>query len=234
VRNGGYERWFWVDWKDVRGWVFRKYCRKCEVAFTLLPLVVLAHWQYPFEFVLAWLWAALHGTSCRSRDFLVSQGVPLPGPEADASWSDQQDEARVRRDHRPPRRLQGTAWSDQQDEARVRPCYQLLARWTREFAVRAARLVPALTSCCVLLGLDLKNVADAISGLRVTRPRLSALPVALGLVHVLRRALAPDVQPDLEDCLSELVLGLARRRLPPSHRVVRVSGARLVYDSLIT
>lgn len=210
MRNGGYDRWFPVDWDDCRCRVFRKRCRVCGVSFTLLPLLVLAHWQYPLEFVVAWLWAALHGTSCRSRDFLQSQGVPVP--ERDPAES----------------------WTDQQDGAVVRPCYPLLARWTREFAARAARLIPTLTSLCVLLGLDLKNVAASISGLRVTRPRVSPLPVALGLVQVLRRALAPDVQLNLQDYLRDLVLCLARRQLPPSHGVLRASGARLVYDSLIT
>ncbi len=216
MRNGGYERWFSVDWKDSQCRVFRKYCRTCRVSFTLLPLLVLAHWQYPLEFVVAWQWAALHGTSCRSRDFLVSQRVAVP--------------ERLE----PVQGDPGESWSDQQDGAAVRPCYQLLARWTREFAVRAARMIPTLTSLCVLLGLDLKNVADSISGLRVTRPRLSPLPVALGLVWVLRRALAPDVQLDLQGCLPELLLCLARRQLPPSHGVLRASGARLLYDSLIT
>jgi hypothetical protein len=210
VRNGGYDRWFWVDWKDVRGPVFRKFCRSCGVSFTLLPLVVLAHWQYPFEFVVAWLWAALHGTSCRNRDFLVSQGVPIP--ERDVSVS----------------------WSDQQADDPVRPCYQVLARWTREFSLRAARLIPTLASLCVLLGLDLKSVADSVAELLVTRPRLSALPVALGLMQVLRRARAPDVALDPRVCLSELVMCLTRRRLPPSHGVLRASGARLLYDSLVT
>lgn len=190
--------------------MYRKRCRKCKVSFTLLPLLALAHWQYPLDFVSGWLWAALHGTSCRSRDFLVSRGVPLPEPAA------------------------GESWTDQQDGAGVRPCYQLLARWTREFAVRAARVIPALVSLCVLLGVELKTVADSISELRVTRPRLSSLPVALGLVQALRRAVVPGVDIDLAGCLPELVVCLTRRQLPPSHGVLRASGGRLFYDSLIT
>lgn len=210
VRNGGYDRWFWIDWVEKRVRVSRKLCRKCGVSFSLLPEDALAHWQYPRDFVEAWLWAALQGTSCRSRDFLVAEGVPLPEPDPDESWS------------------------DQQDGSGVRPCHQLLARWTREFAVRAARLTPTLTALCVLLELDLKEVAASISELRVTRPRLSPLPVALGLMQVLRRALAPDLDFDLRACLPQLLVCLARRQLPPSHGVLRASGGRLLYDSLIT
>jgi hypothetical protein len=180
------------------------------VSFTLLPLLVLAHWQYPFEFVVAWLWAALHGTSCRSRDFLISHGVPLPERNTEESWTDQQD---------------GMV---------VRPSYQVLARWTRLFAVRAARLAPALVSLCALLDVDLKSVPTTISELRESQPRLNALPVTLGLLTALRRALAPNVPVDLQASLPDLVLSLARRRLPPSHGVLRASGARLLYDSLIT
>lgn len=87
---------------------------------------------------------------------------------------------------------------------------------------------------CVLLGLELKTAADAVSELRMTRPQLNALPVALGLLHELRQSLVPDGQFELPDSLSELVTCLARDRLPPSHGVVRASGGRLTYDSLIT
>jgi hypothetical protein len=198
-----------VNWKSVRCPVFRKYCRKCNVAFTLLIVDVLAYWQYPRPFVVAWLWSALHGTSCRDRTFLVSQGVPVPVRDPAMSWSDQQD-------------------CDS-----IRPCHQLLARWGRTFGTRAARLIPALTAMCVLLGVDLKNTAEAISGLTVL-PRLSALPVALGLMQAFRQSLVPDQTISLEDCLPELVMCLARRSLPPSHGVLRASGHRLLYDSLVT
>ena len=210
VRNGGYDRWFWVDWEEVRCPVYRKLCRKCGVSFTLLPFETLARRQYSRSFVEEWLWAALRGSSCRSREFLVSQNVPVP--ERDPAVS----------------------WSDQVDGASIRPCYQLLARWTREFAVRAARLIPTLTSLCVLLGADLKHVADSVVQFRVTRPRASSLPVALGLLQVLHRAVAPESAPDFQTCLSDLVVFLERRQLPPSHGVLRASGGRLLYDSLVT
>lgn len=210
MRNGGYDRWFWDDGTDVRRRVYRKFCRKHTASFALLPMLVLARWQYPLPFVVAWLWAALHGASCRSREFLIAQGVRVAEPEPEMSWS------------------------DQQEEGHVRPCYQLLARWSREFAIRAARLIPALMSLCVLLGVEMKAVAESVSALRVTRSRLSPLPVALGLMLVLRRALTPQAEIDLETCLSDLVIGLTRRRLPPSHGVLRASGGRLLYDSLIT
>lgn len=210
MRNGGYDRWFLVDWREKRAPVFRKWCGTCGVSFTLLPSGVLAHWQYPREFVVAWLGAAMRTTPCRDREFLVTQGTPLPEPDPDTPW----DEQRV--------------------EAAVRPCPHVLARWTRVFSVRAARLIPMLTALCVLLGLEMKAVAEAVSELRMARPRQNALPVALGLLHVLHQALAPDVPLSLQDSLSELVMYLARERLPPSHGVVRASGARLIYDSLIT
>jgi hypothetical protein len=209
VCNGGYERWFWVDWIEVRARVYRKVCRKCNVSFTLLPFGVLAHWQYPREFVVEWLWAALHETPCRSREFLVEQGVPFPEPDPDMPW-------------------------DEHRENKVSPSPGLLARWTRTFALRAARLIPMLTSLCMLLEVEFANVAEGVLELGVNGPRLSALPIAVGLVHVLRQTLQPAGQLDLRDSLSELVTCLARDRLPPSHSVVRASGARLTYDSLIT
>lgn len=210
VRNGGYKRWFWLGEREDTADVHRKWCRPCRVSFTLLPADVLAHWQYPREFVEAWLWDAVHATPCRSREFLVTQGVAVPEPDPD------------------------TPWDDQRTEAAIRPSHHVLARWTRVFSARAARLIPLMTAMCVLLGLELKSAADAVSELRMTRPHLNALPVALGLLHVLDRALAPDMPCCLQDSLSVLVTHLARSRLPSSHGVVRASGARLSYDSLIT
>ena len=188
--------------------MYRLWCRHCRVSFTLLPLDVLAHWQYPREFIIAWLWAALRGTSCRSREFLITEGVPIP----------ERDPA--------------TSWTDQQDAACIRPSHQLLARWTREFSARAARLIPTLTSLCVYLGLELKQVAAHVGELAA--PGQGSLPVALGLLHVLHDSVVPDVHLDLRDLLTELVAYLGRRQLPSSHGILRASGGRLLYDSLIT
>lgn len=210
MRNGGYNRWFWVGWEEVQGPVFRKWCKTCRVSFTLLSLCVLAHWHYPRAFVVARVAASLEGTSCRSREFLAAQGVPVQEPD-------------------PP-----TPWSEQQDEGGIQPCHQSMSRWVRTFAIRAARLIPTLTALCVLLDIDLKSVAEAVADLRVTRPSLSPLPVAVGLLRVLHEALAPDLPSDLEECVARLVTYLARRQLPPSHGILRASAGRLVYDSLIT
>jgi hypothetical protein len=209
VRNGGYVRWVWVDGQEVRCRVFRKWCRTCRVSFTLLPLCVIARWQYPRELVVARLTAALEGTSCRSREFMVEQGVLVPPLDSDASWS------------------------DQLDAVSIRPCYQLLARWTRELAGRAARLVPSLTLVCAVLGVDLNGVASAVSGLRVTHPGMSPLPIAVGLLRAIRGVVVPEAQESLKSIVSELVMCLARRQLPPSHGVLRASGRRLAYDSLV-
>ena len=214
TRNGGYERWFLVDWQPVWCRVFRVYCRTCNVSFTLLPICALAYWRYPREFIVAWLCAALHGTSCRSRDFLVHEGVPVPVRDKRMSWSDQQDS-----DH-------------------IRPCYQLLARTAREFARRAALLIPILTAMCCVLDLDLEDATAAVLGLHVSRECLSPLPVAVGMIMLLRRGGQADreevLQDDLQGAVLELMLYLGRKRLPPSHGVLRASGGRVLYDSLVT
>lgn len=208
--NGGYERWFLNDGTDVRARVYRKFCKKCRVSFSLLSEDALAHWQYPRRFVTGWLKAALQGTPCRDRAFRLSQGVPLPEPEPNASWPEQQEDGKV--------------W----------PCHQLLARWSREFAVRSARLIPTLTLLCVQLGIEMKTAAESVWALRNAPSRLSSMVTALGLTFALTQGRQGSDEIDLDTCLAELVVVLVRRRLPSSHGVLRASGGRLLYDSLVT
>ena len=207
MRNGGYKRWFWLNWHAVRGRVHRKYCRTCKVSFTLLPLAVVARWCYPRDFLVAWLWAAITGTSCRSRDFLVAQGVPVPA-----------------RDEK--------SWSDQQDQESIQPCHQLLARWRKLFAARAAVLLPTLTTLCMALQVDLKAAADSVAHLGAAPEPVNVLLAALGLVWAQQAQLSPETT--LKDCVPDLLYQLLLRPLPPSHKVRRVTGDRLQYDSLVT
>lgn len=209
VRNGGYERWFWLNWRAVRGRVYRKYCRSCKVSFTLLPLAVVAHRCYPRDFMAAWLWAAITGTPCRSRDFLVAQDVPVP-----------------ERDER--------SWSDQQDDESIQPCHQTLARWRTQFADRAAALLPTLTALSLALQVDLKAAADGVAHLHAVPERLHHLVTALGLVWAQRALPTLACSPTLEECVPELLQYLVSRPLPPSHPVCRASGGRRQYDSLVT
>lgn len=209
VRNGGYSRWFWHEGSDVRSWVYRKYCPRCRVSFSLLPGDALARWQYPCGLVAAWLWAAMRGAPCRSRAFLVEQGVPVPPPDPDISWT------------------------EQRDDADLRPSHQLLWRWSRELTVRAARLLPALVGLLIVLGTDLRAVAGSFAGLPPIQAHFAPSSIALAALAVLRRSTAGGAEPAVHDLLFDLVRTLTRRQLPSSHRVVRVSGGRLRYDGLV-
>ncbi|MGE0494335.1 MAG: hypothetical protein AB7S38_34300 [Vulcanimicrobiota bacterium] len=69
-------------------WIYRKYCCRCRVSFSLLPQFLLRRQSYSLSLVAAWLWAWLNGASTRQREFYLSNQVELPAVDQKLSWSD--------------------------------------------------------------------------------------------------------------------------------------------------
>jgi hypothetical protein len=159
--------------------------------------------------VVAWLWAALQGESCRSRAFLVEQGITVPPRDDKLSWS------------------------DQQDVDRIRPGYQLLARWRNKLADRATAVLPLLVVLCSLFQIDLKAASEALTELKNVPVRLNAAALVLGLMRALRGELQPGVSVSLEECVPYLLEWLVECHFNPSHGVGRASGGRPHYHSLV-
>lgn len=135
ARNGWYPRSIPLRPGDRRGGkIFRKFCSRCRVSFSLLPEFLLRRQRYRLALVAAWLWAWLCGASSRCRDFYRIQGIRF----AEASrmaWSD---------------------WLDQPDQ-RTRPGYQLLHRWVDVFTHRARQQMSELVAAAYEVGARLEE-----------------------------------------------------------------------------
>jgi hypothetical protein len=57
--NGWYPRRIPEGLGWVPGRIYRKYCSRCKVAFSLLPDFVLPYQRYGLGLVAAWLWSWL-------------------------------------------------------------------------------------------------------------------------------------------------------------------------------
>ena len=203
ARDGGYSRWMpTVSGEDKRGWIYRLWCSRCRVSFSLLPDFIPRGLRYPCLFIADWLWEALRGTSCRSRAFLVRHGVACPAEEPLISWT------------------------DLLEQERTQPGYQALARWVTDFADRALSAMPALLTACIVLGCDLKAEAERFSGMVATPARAFPIAVALYLWSTLR-----DTGEPLEAQLPSLVhyllwhpRGSSQNRRRKCHRTSRYDG----------
>lgn len=208
AHNGHYQRWIPVGVGKVRSRIYRKRCARCRVSFSLLPDFVVRSHRYSRGLMASWLGWCLKGASSRCRAFFQEQGIAHPQPEP------------------------LTAWSDLLDAERTRPGYQLLCRWVRSFALRALRVLPTLLAACLFLGANLKQVAERLGGFRAVPPRAWPLVVALGLFWVLQEHQGTGSPPPWEHLLWDLVGYLTSRPLPPSHKLRRASGGRVIYDVL--
>jgi hypothetical protein len=206
-RNGSYKRRLPVRGGWTWGPIYRRLCRHCNISWSILPGFVLPRRRYSLTLVVAWLLAWLHGTPFRDREFLVSQGVPVP--EADVTMS----------------------WSDLLDSEPTRPSYQLLFHWVRDYQRRAATLLTSLVPSADRRDIELKTLAYLLEREEFSVFRASPLVLATGLLHLLSEARQPD--PSVELSLSELVRILSARQLPRSHQVLRVSGGRIRYDTIV-
>jgi len=205
-RNGWYQRPLPLGDGWQRGPIFRRLCRRCNVSFTLFPVFVVARRRYSLVLMAAWLLAWLHGTPVRDRTFLVGHALVIPVEDKTLSWS------------------------DLLDCEPTRPSYQLLFRWARDFQRRAASFLEHLVPAADWCALDLQNLAHLLEGEAFSAFRASPVVLAAGLLHLLPR---PGPDPSTIECLSELVRMLCARRLPPSHQILRVSGGRFRYDTLV-
>lgn len=210
VRNGGYARWIPVGCSYQRGWIFRKYCRRCDVSFSLIPDFILRRQRYGRWLIVSWLWACLCGATSRSLAFLRQQGIRHAEPDG------------------------FTCWSDLLDSDRTCPGYQLLWHWFTVFSRRAQQRIPRLVEACLSLQCDFKrDVVACLQSLPYVPRRGRALAVAVGLWRAVMQANDSDgTLVLLEDALFSLVGHLASESLPASHKLRRASGGRVLYDTL--
>ena len=210
ARDGSYARWIPLGNDRARGTIYRKYCRDCDVSFSLIPDFIVRHQRYNRPTVVGWLWTRLGGARCRSRSFLVEHGVDHPAPEGLISWT------------------------DLLDAERTRPGYQLLSRWERVFTLRAKRSVARLVYVCIALGCDFKReVANSLSSLASVPRSARALAVALGLWRSIVQATSTcGSEVELRAAFVSLVTHLTFRPLPPSHRLRRAFSEAVIYDAL--
>ena len=177
------------------GRILRKYCRPCDVSFSLIPDYILRGQHYGRFLVVAWLWAWLRGVACCRVDFLDEQQIPRPVHDA------------------------LTCWSDLVDLEPTRPSYRLLRRWGCVFNRRALRFIPVLVHACTGRRCDFKReVAECLTTLSCVPRRARPLAVALGLWRALQQATStsgPDVE--LEYALFTLSGFLTQRPLLASH-----------------
>lgn len=210
ARDGSYGRGIPLGNGAVPGKIFRKYCRPCDVSFSLIPDFILRGQRYGRLLVVAWLWAWLRGAACRSVDFLIEQQIPRPLQEA------------------------LTCWSDLVDAEPTRPGYRLMHRWGCVFSRRALRAIPAMVHACISLRCDFKReVAECLTTLSLVPRRARPLAVALGLWRAMQQATSTSgAAVELESALLTLSGFLAQRPLRASHGLRRASGDSLVYDTL--
>ena len=207
MRNGGYDRWFLAQGRgsSVPG--------LSQVLPGLSSLVLFATRRmlsrgghFPCTLVASWLSSALKGTPCRDRSFLAAQGVDVPPPADDISWT------------------------DQREHADLRPSHPLLWRWSNEMST-AGRPSSAHTGSDARHARRRFTCGGQTHRPAGRHPPKLDPPwqVALGFFSVLRQS------SDEYDPMPDLVRTLARRRLPPSHpRCTCLREERLHYDSLVT
>ncbi len=206
--DGGYSRWIPVGGAVEAGWIFRKYCARCDTSFSLIPEFVLCYRQYGRTLVSAWLWACLLGTPSRCRSFLEDQGIWFPRCDAPGSWS------------------------DLLDDQRTHPGYQLLCHWTRLFSRQSQRAIPALLGAFIALRCDFqRDLAEPLALLTRVPVRAYALGLALGLWRAVREASDPfgqsvGLQAALPSLVEHLVVGCG----PASHGLRRAFPGVLRYD----
>lgn len=182
ARNGRYPRHIPTDrGAGEPGWIYRKRCSRCRVSFALLPDFIPMGLRYPCLLVADWLWAALQGTSCRSRAFLERHRIPCPAEESEHY-----------------------SWTYLLDFERTQPGYQTLARWVTRFSARALTAVPTLMTACIALGCDLKAEAERFSGLVLAPARAFPIAVALLLWSALRGTGKP-LESELESLVHYLL-----------------------------
>lgn len=204
VRDGGYPRWIpTTGGQSTLGRIYRKWCSRCGVSFSLLPDFIPKGLRYSCLLVADWLWEALKGTSCRSRAFLERHEVPVPDEEP------------------------GQSWTYLLDSARTQPGYQLLARWVTRFSARALTALPTLMTACIVLGCDLRAEADRFSGMVSAPARAFPIAVALYLWSAMR-----GTGEELERQLPSLVHYLLWHRRGSSHERRRAWHRASRYDGL--
>lgn len=209
ARNGRYRRWIPIGSGRVAGWIYRRYCRVCKVAFSLIPDFILRGHSYSRFLVVSWLWSCLGGQSSRSRPFLVQAGIEHPAPEV------------------------GVSWTDLLDAERTRPGYQTLSRWTRRFSARARKRVAHLVQTCIGTEVDFKrDVAECLSSLTSVPRYARALAVVVGLWRAILQTSA-TAPVDLYEALDSVVPHLCNRVLEPSHKLRRAFSDDLIYDSMV-
>lgn len=110
------------------------------------------------------VWSALHGESCRARQFLERHDIQCPTVDELDCWSDLLDDP----DHRP------------------KPGYQLLHRWGRRAAACGQAAITGLFRAWLLCGGGLKHAAEQVSRLVDVPCSLRPLTLALLLWLALR------------------------------------------------
>lgn len=189
ARNGGYPRWIPVGGCLESGWIYRKYCSRCETPFSLIPDFILPQRTHGRALVIAWLWACLGGVASRCEAFYRSWGLWVPARDGHLSWSDLLDVV----DHR------------------THPGYQLLCHWTRQSARRAQDALPSLLGTFMSLRCDFqRDLGEHLAGLARVPEQAFALGIALGLWRAILEASNPTGQAvSLEAALPSLVDHLA-------------------------
>lgn len=210
AKNGSYPRWIPNGSRRVLGRIFRKYCSRCRVSFSLLPEFLLPRQRHRLGLVAAWLWEWLQGTSARCRDFYLRHGIKCPEPDDRMCWSDLLD----------------------QPGLRTRPGYQLLYWWAERFSQRAARLVPELRDAVEGLTGMARTAGEALAGWRVPEAGRSLAHAWIAWEALWRHG-STRGELDPREAFAQLVRFLARDPLPRSHPVRLASGNAVTYDCIV-
>lgn len=207
AKDGGYHRFIPVGRRLVWGWIYRRYCRRCDTSFSLLPDFVLAYMTYGRSLVVWWLWTSLWGIAARCQPFLRKRAVHCPKP------------------------VELTSWSDLLDYERSRPGYQLLCRWSQRFSALSRSAIPCLLTTFIALRCHLRlDLADSLRRLQRVPEPLYPLGIALGMWRAILQVSRPDGQTvRLIDALPSLIDFLLGVTSCPSHGLRRASGAPLDY-----
>lgn len=204
---GQYPRWIPVGGCLESGCIYRRYCSRCKMAFSLIPDFILPGRTYGRSLVTAWLWACLGGVASRCEAFYRTWTIRVPARDGHLSWSDLLDQV----------------------GQRTHPGYQLLCQWTRQFACRAQGALPSLLGCFVLLRCDFqRDLGEHLTALTRAPERAYTLGIALGLWRAVLEASDPTGQAvSLEAALPSFVDYLAACD-PGSHglrrAILRVPG----------
>lgn len=157
-RNGSYERGPMFFHEVFRLRIFRKYCSRCAIAFTLLPHFLLPRHRHMKIVISSWLWACLT-TSLLCRDYLRPL-VPEPSELSQGA--------------------KGASYTDHFDSCVVRPGRTLIHYWLKAFSARASRTQAALVVSCIAAGRDLTGL-PRIAGAIPSGLRRKAAPLVLAL-----------------------------------------------------